>query len=609
MKNIFENVPPSPFLARLKVLKWAFKQLVAPAPRESFLLLFITFIQGVLPGISLIVIERIVNWLSSASPNPEAFPYGLVALWSAVLLLQYCLYPILALVRLSLNEKVLTNCNVKIMEKANSFRGIGCFESAAFLDTVRLLQKEAKSKPLNFAYSVMGFFTGIISLISMSAALTTLSALIPLLLLVVAIPHAIATLKIEEAAWDQELFKSPTARKMNWLSASMLDERTAKEMKLFGFGFYFIKAYKNLAVGVLEAVQNVRIKQCRTIVFLSLVTVLGNIALFIWLITNYGESGRNIGALVMALQGFVAIQSELAALMQEIAMLYPVVSFFGKLKTFLSKKNTHDLPESKFSRSITSIEQGIRFENVCFSYADGRVVLKDINLIINAKEKLAIVGENGAGKTTLIKLLMRFYDPTSGRITVDGVDLREVDLQSWRNIVSAVFQDYGQYHLTIRENIGLGNPHEMDNAEKISKAVDRANFQRMLARFPDGFHTLLGKEFGGTSLSGGEWQKLAMARAFMKDAALLILDEPTAALDPKSEYEVFQKFAEQAHSKTTLFITHRLGSVLLADRIVVLKEGQISEHGTHAELMRNQKDYATFFRMQAAQYEHGILAS
>lgn len=254
------------------------------------------------------------------------------------------------------------------------------------------------------------------------------------------------------------------------------------------------------------------------------------------------------------------------------------------------------------SGTIPVFQHEIVFENVSFSYPDGRKVLSHVNFKIMKGEKIAIVGQNGAGKSTIIKLLLRFYDPTDGLITVDGKDLKTLDILSWRASISGVFQDFGQYHFTAQENIYLANAHA--SQEAVIDASKKGGFFPILNKLPEGLNTLLGKEFGGTSLSGGEWQKLAMSRAFLRDANLLILDEPTSSLDPQSELEVFKKFAEAAVDKTTLFITHRLGSAKMVDRILVFKDGCLIEEGSHEKLFSAKQEYASLFQMQADLYAH-----
>jgi ATP-binding cassette, subfamily B, bacterial len=218
-------------------------------------------------------------------------------------------------------------------------------------------------------------------------------------------------------------------------------------------------------------------------------------------------------------------------------------------------------------------------------------------------EIVAVVGENGAGKTTIVKLLTRLYDPTEGSITVDGIDLKNLNLNQWRQYISVIFQDFGRYAFTLTENISLGNLKSLHDPEPLQHAIQKAGMTRLVNKLPEKEHTLLSKQFGGTDLSGGEWQKLALARAFIReDAQLLILDEPTAALDPRSEHEVYQHFSELAHGKTTLLITHRLASVQMADRILVLKSGALVEEGTHKDLLQRGGEYSLLWNMQAKQY-------
>jgi ATP-binding cassette subfamily B protein len=245
--------------------------------------------------------------------------------------------------------------------------------------------------------------------------------------------------------------------------------------------------------------------------------------------------------------------------------------------------------------------QEISFENVSFSYPNGRCALTNVSFKIRKGEKIALVGHNGAGKSTIVKLLLRFYDPAEGRITVDGVDLKTINIQNWRSLISGSFQDFGHYHFTVRESILLGNIHA--NEEHILQAAKAGELEKTLQNLPKGLSTPLGKEFGGTSLSGGEWQKIAMARSFVKNASLLILDEPTASLDPKSEIEVFNQFADASSGKTVLLITHRLGSIKMADRILVFKFGKLVEEGTQVYLLKANQKYAHLFFQQAKQYQ------
>jgi len=274
--------------------------------------------------------------------------------------------------------------------------------------------------------------------------------------------------------------------------------------------------------------------------------------------------------------------------------------FFEKLRQFLLAAPLH---EKVTSKSPTLLNKEIIFENVSFTYPDGRVALKNISFTIHVGERIALVGENGAGKTTLIKLLLGLHKPTSGCIFVDGISINELDKSLWRKKISAIFQDFGQYHFTVKENIGIANIELLQKEGQIKKAASRGGFAEIAESLPQSFDTVLGKELGGTNLSGGEWQKLALSRAFMRDADLLILDEPTASLDPQSEYELFERFSEMTKEKTSILITHRLGSVSMADRILVMKDGLLVEEGDHEYLYKEGQEYKKLFSMQAKRYQ------
>ncbi len=583
---------------KIRSVFWPIQEIFRAAPREALLFFFLLVIQGLLPALSLLVMQTIINWIIHPLES-SSFPFVLTAIWAVTLLVETIAEPILALNRLRLNEKVLAHCNLLIMKKANSFEGLELFENPQTHNEAQFLKEEAKKRPLNYVYIMAGFLRESIALGAIVGMLGYLQWWLPLFVILFAIPHAIATVWFEKQSWDLALFRSPESRKMAWLSSVTLEEKAAKEIRLFGFGDFLINSYEKLAHSFQEAMKVKRSKESMRIISLSALTVLGHFSVFTWLILQTRSGLINAGQIVASLQALILAQRELGLFMQNLSMLTPTLLFFEKFKQFLS---IQAFPSKIEVKPFKELKKEIVFENVFFKYPDGREAIRDFSLSIKAGEKIALVGENGAGKTTLIKLLLRLYDPTQGRILIDGVDLRELDLVSWRQSISAVFQDFGQYHLTAAENIGIGNVKFLEEESRIKQAAHKGGFSSIAESFPEKYQTLLGKEFGGTSLSGGQWQKLALSRALMKESSVLILDEPTASLDPKSEYELFHKFVDVAEGKTTILITHRLGSVSMADRIVVLQEGKMIEEGAHEHLLKANHVYASLYSMQAERY-------
>lgn len=589
MKNSYKIVQP------IHSAFWALNMLFRTAPVESVCLFLFVIFQGIIPTLSLFAIQSIIDWINSV----KGFPIGFVSLWAGMLFADIALSPLISIVRLHLNEKILAHCNLLLMEKANTFESLIPFENSEIYDEIQFLRGEAARRPLNFIYILTSLLKDCVSLTSILFLLAIFEWWIPLGILSASLPHALATLWFEKQSWDQMLFRSPESRKMAWLSSLALNDRSAKEVRLFGFGEYLIARYKELVRTTYDKIAiNYRAKSI-WFVFVSTFTVLGNLLVISFILLDAKKGVFGIGGLVIAIQALVMTQSQLISLVSNIGMCTPCLLFFGKLKLFLTR-NFCPLNSQKQNIDVISFQE-IKFENVSFSYPDGRHVISNVSFAIKKGEKLAIVGENGTGKSTIVKLLLRFYDPTAGKITIDGRDLKETDLKAWRRSISAVFQDFGQYHFTIGENVALGDVNA--SQKNISKAIHKGGFHPILERLPNGLNTKLGKEFDGTSLSGGEWQKLAMSRAFLRDASLLILDEPTSSLDPHSEQEVFKKFSDHIEEKTALLITHRLGSIKMADRIIVLKNGMLIESGTHQQLVMARGEYHTLYNIQAKQYQ------
>jgi ATP-binding cassette subfamily B protein len=302
------------------------------------------------------------------------------------------------------------------------------------------------------------------------------------------------------------------------------------------------------------------------------------------------------GAIQQASSNIQQIFSTIAAIGDQALFLTDLLAFFNMQPTIRSKPNALPAPRP--------IKQGIEFRNVSFSYpGNSRLILDHINFHVHPTERLALIGENGQGKTTIVKLITRLYDPTEGQILLDGVDLREYDLEDLHREMGVIFQDFMRYEMTAAENIAVGRVEELSNPELLRAAAQKSMADATIARLPRGYDQMLGRRFeNGVDISGGEWQKVALARAYLRNAQILILDEPTAALDARSEFEVFQRFAELTAGKMALFISHRFSTVRSADRIIVLENGKIAEEGSHDQLARLGGRYAEMFEMQASSY-------
>lgn len=336
---------------------------------------------------------------------------------------------------------------------------------------------------------------------------------------------------------------------------------------------------------------------------LAALSVLTGALCFGWVIWQASGGAFSAGNLGLFAQSILLVQQDLAWTAQNVALTHEALRYMGRFFTFLDARPT--IPVALSPLPVPSaLRQGVAFANVRFAYPGGPEVIRGISFSIQPGEVVALVGENGAGKTTIVKLLARLYDPTEGTVLVDGQDLRQYDLEGWRRSIAVAFQDFARFALTAGENIGIGAVEALDDGQRIAAAARLSGASAVIDELPQGLETLLGKQFeGGVDLSGGQWQKVAIGRAFMRDAQVLILDEPTAALDPRSEHEVYQRFAALVRGKAVLLISHRLSAVRMADRILVLEHGEIVESGAHEELLALQGRYAEMWNLQAARYQ------
>lgn len=490
-----------------------------------------------------------------------------------------------------------------IMQKSISL-DLQFFEDPVFYDKLQNARRQADSSALTIVNAVMQIMQQVITLGSFIVLLIRFSPwLIPVVILS-AIPTFLSESHFAERAFRAVTRRAPEMRQLNYLEMLLTGIETVKEIKLFGLGESLLKRYQTLFNKFYEEDRAIAVKRTTSTLLWGALSTLAYYGVYVWIIYRAVLRVITLGDMTMFLSIFRQSQSSIRALLDSFNSLYESNLYLDNLLTYLEMEPKLISPVNG-RVAPAPIRHGIEFRNVSFRYPGAeKEVLRNINLFIQPQERIALVGLNGAGKTTLIKLLTRLYDPTDGQILLDGIDLREYDLHSLHQRFGVIFQDFVRYHFSVRDNIGFGQVDRMDDQARIEQSADKGGADDVIEDLPQKYDTVLGRLWNrGHELSGGQWQKIALARAFMRDAEVLVLDEPTSALDAQAEYEVFQRFGELVQGRMAILISHRFSTVRMADRIVVLSEGRIAEYGSHAELMQNDDAYARLFRLQAQGYQ------
>jgi len=586
----------------------AFRLVWAASPGTTLVMLLLTLVWALLPPaqawVGKLIVDEVVAliqaggdaWVGLQGMLPLlGFEFGLILLGSVSTQIR-------SLAEHILNSKLNLHINLLIIRKALTL-DLSYFEDAEFYDKLQNARREADWRALRIVVQTFGVLQGAITLISFALLLIRFSPWLTVILFGATIPSFIAQNKYAGLNFRLLSWRAPERRRMTYFEHLLTVDSYVKEIRLFGVGEPLLKRYQEYFWKFFQ--EDVELAKGRSVasVMWGLLSSFSYYFSYGWIVLRTIGGLITLGDMTLYLTIFRQSQGTFQAIFSGLTQLYENSLFMSNLFAYLDLEPQMSPPEHP-QPMPTVIQEGIELRNVSFRYP-GRSewALRNVNLMLRPGEKLALVGTNGAGKTTLIKLLTRLYDPTEGEILLDGVNLQEYELNEWRQKIGVIFQDFVRYHLTASENIGLGQVDAMDDQARIVEAAQKGGADDVLAKLPEGYDTMLGKWFkDGHDLSGGEWQKVALGRAFMRDAEILVLDEPTAALDAEQEYRIFQRFRELTEGKLAILISHRFSTVRMADRIAVIENGTIAELGSHEELMAQDGTYAHLFNIQAQGY-------
>ena len=577
--------------------------------------LFLRIVRALLPVATLyvgkLIIDEVIRLASSPSPAGDLagwFSSGMLDRLGALLLIELALAifadllgRLVSLLDSLLSEKFTNTTSIRLMEHAATL-DLEDFEDSELQDRLERARRQTTGR-MTLMTQVFGQAQDVITIISFSAGLIVYAPWLIVLLLLALVPAFLGEAHFNAQSYSLNYTRTPERRELDYLRQTGASAETAKEVKIFGLNGFLMERYRFLAERFYEANRRLATRRAFWGALLTAIGTLGYYVAYAFIAWRTLRGEFSIGDLTFLSGSFRRLRSLLENLLISFSQVAGQALYLDDLFSFfeIEPEIVSPVDPQPFPRPISS---GFTFENVGFRYPGAeRWAVRNLSFTLRAGEVLALVGENGAGKTTLVKLLARLYDPDEGRIVLDGHDLREYDLDELRSNIGVIFQDFVRYHMTAAENIAVGRIDAAADRERIVAAARSSMADEMIRRLPLGYDQMIGKRFrSGVELSGGEWQKVAIGRAYMRDAQLLILDEPTAALDARAEFEVFQRFKELSSGKTAVLISHRFSSVRMADRILVLADGEIEAEGTHEELLGQSGRYAELFELQAAGY-------
>jgi ATP-binding cassette, subfamily B, bacterial len=546
------------------------------------------------------IIDAVVAHVSHKQPLTRAF-WWYVGLEFALASLGTVLTRAIVYCDSLLADRYIRHISVRVMEHASRV-DLPQYEDPSFHDRLERARVQATDR-LVMIQAIGNIFQQAIITGTLAASILFFSPWLLMILVIFVVPAFLGDSHFAFLGYALNFQLTPVRRELDYLRTLGASKESAKELKLFGISSFLTERYKQLSDVVYHRNVELAGRKLRVGTLLSVLTTAGYYSAYAYIIYRTLLGALSIGTLTFLTGAIAGASANIQMMFSTFSGIADQALFLTDLLAFFAVRPAITSPTSALS-APRPIQRGFEFQNVSFAYPGGsKLVLDKICMRIEPGERIALIGENGQGKTTLVKLLTRLYDPLSGRILLDGADLRDYSLEDLYTQVGVIFQDFMRYDMTAGENIAMGKIDELHNPSRIAMAAAQSHADAVIQKLPSGYEQMLGRRFeGGLDLSGGEWQKIALARAYLRDAQLLILDEPTASLDARSEREVFERFAELTEGKMALLISHRFSTVRMADQILVLEGGQIAEQGSHHQLMSRGGRYSEMFEMQAANY-------
>ncbi len=548
-----------------------------------------------------LILDAVVGVVVRGTGNLDRI-WELVALELALAVLSDVFGRVNTLCDSLLGDRFTNLVSVRLMEHATAL-DLASFEDPVFYDKLERARRQTTGR-LALLASMLNMGQDFLTLLSLSAGLIVFSPWLMILLIAAVIPAFLGETHFTTLMYSVLYRWTPQRRQLDYLRLLAASSQSAKiEVKIFGLGRHLAQQYHEIAGAIQLENKQIATKRAAIGSALNLISTGDYYGGCVAVLAKTVAGAISIGTFTFPTGAFSRSRSYIERILSSFNDISEQAIFLKDLFDFFEMKPSIYSPPRALP-APRRIREGFEFRNVSFAYLGfDRPVVQNINFRLHPAEKVASIGENGAGKTTLVKLLARLYDPTAGAILLDGIDLREYDVESLRREIGVIFQDYMRYDMLVGENIGFGNVGSLRDEERIDTAARKSPAKSVIGRPPDGYDQMVGRRFqGGVDLSGGEWQKLALARAYMREAQVLILDEPTATLDARAEYGVFQRFADLTRGRTAVLISHRFSTVRMADRILVLAGGETQEQGSHDQLVALGGRYAELFELQAAGY-------